>query len=179
MNSRSFHAARAGIPAPIVFRVRVAVRLMTIEPLRSLARNKVRAALAMLGITVAVATVIWVVAIGRAGTEAALGELDKLGDNLVWVEAGSRNVNGVRTGTPRHEHAHRRSDAQAIRDEIPLDQGGLGEHRRPHPGHLRRPELADPVPRRSPEYLGDQALGHRARQRSSTTSRPSTPRASS
>ena len=67
---------------------------MTIEPIRSLGRNKVRAALAILGITVAVATVIWVVSIGRAGTEAALGELDKLGDNLVWVEAGSRSVNG-------------------------------------------------------------------------------------
>ena len=117
MNSRSFHAEHAGIPAPIVFRVRVAVRLMTIEPVRSLGRNKVRAALAILGITVAVATVIWVVSIGRAGTEAALGELDKLGDNLIWVEAGSRSVNGVRSGT-RGMNTLTPKDAQAIRDEI-------------------------------------------------------------
>lgn len=119
MNSRSFHAARAGIPAPIVFRVRVAVRLMTIEPIRSLGRNKVRAALAILGITVAVATVIWVVSIGRAGTQAALSELDKLGDNLIWVEAGSRSVNGVRSGT-RGQNTLTPKDAQAIRDEIKL-----------------------------------------------------------
>jgi putative ABC transport system permease protein len=91
---------------------------MTIEPIRSLGRNKVRAALATLGITVAVATVIWVVSIGRAGTDAALGELDKLGDNLVWVEAGSRSVNGVRNGT-HGENTLTPKDAQAIRDELP------------------------------------------------------------
>jgi putative ABC transport system permease protein len=104
---------------PAVFRVRVAVRLLTIEPLRSLARNKVRSALAILGITVAVATVIWVVSIGRAGTEAALGDLDKLGDNLIWVEAGSRSVNGVRSGT-RGMNTLTPKDAQAIRDEVKL-----------------------------------------------------------
>jgi len=92
---------------------------MTIEPVRSLGRNKVRAALAILGITVAVATVIWVVSIGRAGTEAALGELDKIGENLVWVEAGSRSVNGVRSGT-RGMNTLTPKDAQAIRDEIKL-----------------------------------------------------------
>jgi putative ABC transport system permease protein len=92
---------------------------MTIEPIRSLGRNKVRAALAILGITVAVATVIWVVSIGRAGTQAALSELDKLGDNLIWVEAGSRSVNGVRSGT-RGQNTLTPKDAQAIRDEIKL-----------------------------------------------------------
>jgi putative ABC transport system permease protein len=82
-------------------------------------RNKVRAGLAILGITVAVATVIWVVSIGRAGTQAALTELDKLGDSLIWVEAGARSVNGVRTGT-RGTNTLTTQDAQAIRDEIPL-----------------------------------------------------------
>ncbi|MBV8761516.1 MAG: ABC transporter permease [Deltaproteobacteria bacterium] len=98
-------------------RLRVILRLLTIEPLRSLGRNKVRAALAILGITVAVATVIWVVSIGRAGTQASLQELDKLGDNLIWVEAGARSVNGVRSGT-HGENTLTWKDAQAIRDEI-------------------------------------------------------------
>ena len=46
--------------------MRLWARLLTIEALRSLARNKVRTALAMLAITFGVATVIWFVAIGRA-----------------------------------------------------------------------------------------------------------------
>ena len=80
-------------------RVRVVARLLTIEAVRSLARNKVRSGLAIVGIMFAVATVIWVVAIGRAGREQAEADLDKLGDNLIWIEAGARSVNGVRTGT--------------------------------------------------------------------------------
>lgn len=99
--------------------LRLWARLFTIEALRSLARHQVRTALSILGITTAVATVIVVVALGRAGVEAAEHELDSLGDNLVWVEAGSRSVNGARTG------AHgmmtlTAKDAQAIRDEVPL-----------------------------------------------------------
>ncbi len=100
-------------------RLRVILRLLTIEPVRSLGRNKIRAVLAILGITVAVATVIWVVSIGRAGTQASLAELDKLGENLVWVEAGSRSVNGVRNGT-HGMNTLTAKDAQAIRDEVPL-----------------------------------------------------------
>ena len=100
-------------------RLRVILRLLTIEPVRSLGRNKVRAALAILGITVAVATVIWVVSIGRAGTQASLSELDKLGENLIWVEAGSRSVNGVRNGT-HGMNTLTPKDAQAIRDEVKL-----------------------------------------------------------
>jgi putative ABC transport system permease protein len=92
---------------------------LTIEALRALARNKVRTALAMLAITFGVATVIWFVAIGKAGRDGALAEFDKLGDNLIWLEAGSRQTNGVRTG------AHGMTtltvaDAAAIRAECPL-----------------------------------------------------------
>ena len=81
------------------------VRLLTIEALRALARNKARSCLAILGIMIGVSTVITVVAIGHAGTAQALSALDALGENLVWIEAGSRNANGVRTGTPRHGDA--------------------------------------------------------------------------
>ena len=89
------------------------------ESVRALARYKLRTALTALGSMVGVAAVIWVVAIGRAGTAVAEGELAKLGDNLVWVEAGSRNVNGVRTGT-HGTTSLMPGDADAIRREIPL-----------------------------------------------------------
>lgn len=94
-------------------------RLFIIESIRALARNRVRSGLAMLGITCAVATLIWAVAIGEAGMSSALTALDNLGDNLVWIEAGSRNAAGVRTGT----HGMTTllpSDAEAIRREMPL-----------------------------------------------------------
>jgi len=99
--------------------MRLIVRLLTIEPLRALARNKVRAALAILGIMIGVATVIAVIAIGQAGTSQALSALDALGENLVWIEAGSRNANGVRTGSHGMETLLP-SDADAIRAECPL-----------------------------------------------------------
>jgi putative ABC transport system permease protein len=97
----------------------VYLRLATIEALRSLARNKVRSALAILGVTTGVATVICVVAIGRAGTDQALAALDGLGENLVWIEAGSRNTAGVRTGSHGMTTLVA-ADADAIRAEVPL-----------------------------------------------------------
>ncbi len=69
------------------------------EAARALLRNKVRTALTALSITIGIAAVVWVVALGKAGAQRAEEQLQSLGDNLVWVEAGSRNVAGVRTGT--------------------------------------------------------------------------------
>jgi len=100
----------------------VALRLFFVEALRALTRHKLRTALTALGVMVGVAAVIWVVAIGRAGTERAELELHKLGDNLVWVEAGSRNVNGVRTGS-KGTTTLTPEDAEAIRREMPLIKG--------------------------------------------------------
>jgi len=99
--------------------LRVVIWLMIVEAVRSLARNVVRSGLAMLGIAVAVAIVITVIAMGRASIKASEAELDKLGDNLIWIEAGSRNVAGARTGSHGMTTliAH---DADAIRRELPL-----------------------------------------------------------
>ena len=67
--------------------------------LRTLARNKLRTALTLLGITIGISAVICTVAIGQGGSSRIREQLLMLGENLVWVEAGGRNVNGVRTGT--------------------------------------------------------------------------------
>src|SRR3974390_533454 len=58
-----------------------------------------RSILAILGITIGIAAVICVVAIGKAGQARVEQQLNNLGDNFVWIEAGGRAVNGVRTGT--------------------------------------------------------------------------------
>jgi len=64
----------------------------------ALLRNKMRSVLTVLGITIGIAAVICVVAIGKAGQARVEQQLNNLGDNFVWVEAGGRAVNGVRTG---------------------------------------------------------------------------------
>ena len=94
------------------------LRLLTVHAVRALARHRLRTSLAMLGNVVGVASVVWVIGIGRAGTARTLAQLDALGTNLVWVEAGARNQAGVRTSAPDTTLLPR--DAQAIRDEIPL-----------------------------------------------------------
>jgi putative ABC transport system permease protein len=68
---------------------------------------------------IGVGTMIWVVAVGEAGKARAEEELHNLGDNLVWIEAGSRNVNGVRTGT-HGTSTLTPEDAEAVRREIHL-----------------------------------------------------------
>ncbi len=89
------------------------------EATRALRRNKLRSALTVLGITIGIAAVICVVAIGTAATRQFEEQLHNLGDNLVWVEAGGRNVNGIRTGT-RGTKTLLLSDSDAILKEIPL-----------------------------------------------------------
>jgi putative ABC transport system permease protein len=89
------------------------------EAFRALLRHKMRSALTTLGITIGIAAVVLVVAIGEAGSRRAQAELDKLGDNLVWIEAGSRNVAGARTGS--HGAATLViEDEDAILREVPL-----------------------------------------------------------
>jgi len=66
---------------------------------RALSRNALRATLTALGITIGTSAVISTVAIGEGGAAQIHDQLLMLGDNLVWVEAGGRTANGVRTGT--------------------------------------------------------------------------------
>jgi putative ABC transport system ATP-binding protein len=85
----------------------------------ALLRNKLRSLLTVLGITIGIAAVVCVVAIGKAGQVRVEQQLNNLGDNFVWIEAGGRAVNGVRTGT----HGTKTltlADAAAIKAQIPL-----------------------------------------------------------
>jgi putative ABC transport system permease protein len=81
-------------------------------------RNRLRTGLTLLGITIGIGAVICTVALG-AGSEAQIHEqLLAIGDNLVWVENGNRNVGGVRTGAGGFNKLTA-EDMQAIVDEVP------------------------------------------------------------
>ena len=69
------------------------------EALVALGRNRIRSILTMLGIIMGVAAFISVVAVGDAGSSRVEDQLNKVGDNLIWVEAGSRARSGVRIGS--------------------------------------------------------------------------------
>jgi putative ABC transport system permease protein len=66
---------------------------------RALSRNALRATLTAVGISIGTAAVISTVAIGEGGAAQIHEQLLLLGDNMVWIEAGGRSVNGLRTGT--------------------------------------------------------------------------------
>ena len=85
----------------------------------ALFRNKTRSLLTVLGITIGIAAMICVVAIGRAGQAQVELQLNNLGDNFVWIEAGGRAVNGVRTGT-HGAPTLTLGDAIAIKNQVPL-----------------------------------------------------------
>ena len=91
----------------------LAAHLFFREAWRALARNRLRSALAALAIMIGIAAVVCVVAIGRAGSRRAEEQLQNLGENFVWIEAGSRAPSGVRTG-PHGTTRLTLSDAEGV-----------------------------------------------------------------
>ncbi len=87
--------------------------------LGALLTHKMRSILTVLGITIGIAAVICVVAIGKAGQARVEQALNQLGDNFVWIEAGGRAVNGVRTGT-HDTKTLVMADAIAIKNQISI-----------------------------------------------------------
>jgi putative ABC transport system permease protein len=88
------------------------------EALQALIRNRIRSLLTMLGIVMGVGSFICVVAVGKAGSSRVEDQLGKVGDNLIWVEAGSRARNGVRVGS-RGSKTLTVGDSQAVLDQVP------------------------------------------------------------
>src|SRR5256712_13483634 len=80
---------------------RSSAQLFVVEAVGALSRNKLRSALAAIAIMIGIGAVVCVVAIGRAGASRAEEQLRNLGENFVWIEAGSRSPSGVRTGSHR------------------------------------------------------------------------------
>src|SRR5438445_5680919 len=88
------------------------------EAFITLTRHWIRSVLTILGISVGVGAFICVVAIGNAGTSSIEDQLQSLGDNFVWIEAGSRTHNGMRLGS-RGTRSLVLADAYAILEQVP------------------------------------------------------------
>ena len=89
------------------------------EAFTALNRNWVRSVLTIVGIAVGVGSFICVIAIGNAGSSSIEDQLKSLGDNMVWIEAGSRARNGMRMGA-RGSRTLVLADAHAIMEQVPL-----------------------------------------------------------
>ena len=95
------------------------LRTILRQAARALRRNWIQSALSVLGIAVGVAAFICVVGIGNASTSAVEDQLKSLGDNFIWIEAGSRSRNGIRMGS-RGIRTLVLGDVDAIRQQVPL-----------------------------------------------------------
>jgi putative ABC transport system permease protein len=89
------------------------------EAFAALNRNWVRSGLTIVGIAVGVGSFICVIAIGNAGSSSIEDQLQSLGDNFIWIEAGSRARNGMRMGA-RGSRTLVLGDAHAIMEQVPL-----------------------------------------------------------
>jgi putative ABC transport system permease protein len=88
---------------------------------KALAKSKMRTTLAALGIIIGVGAVICTVAIGEGAAVQIEKSISAIGVNFVWVEAGSVNFQGVRTGG----YGTRTlvdGDVEAIRQSVPAVQ---------------------------------------------------------
>ena len=93
------------------------------EVFKALVRNRIRSLLTMIGIIMGVGSFICVVGVGRAGSSRVEDQLSKVGDNLIWVEAGSRARSGVRIGS-RGTKTLTTGDVQAVLEQVPGIKSG-------------------------------------------------------
>jgi putative ABC transport system permease protein len=87
--------------------------------LQALAVNKMRTALTMLGIIIGVAAVICTVAIGEGASNQVQEQIRGLGDNIIFISAGSVNLHGIHMGAQATKTLTL-GDAKAIQRQIQL-----------------------------------------------------------
>jgi putative ABC transport system permease protein len=85
--------------------------------LDALRENKMRSLLTALGIIIGVGAVISTVAIGEGAGEQVQQQIQNLGDNIVFIAAGSVNTAGVRMGSQATKTLTL-ADAQAIQQQV-------------------------------------------------------------
>ena len=87
--------------------------------LKALARNPMRTALTMLGVIVGVSAVICTIAVGDGAASKVRDAISSIGANMIWIEAGGVNKNGVHTGAYGTKSLTL-GDAKAIQLQIAL-----------------------------------------------------------
>ncbi|MGC2418220.1 MAG: ABC transporter permease [Candidatus Acidiferrales bacterium] len=86
--------------------------------LRTLGRNKMRTLLTMLGIIIGVTAVICIVGVGTSASDQVQDQIQSLGVNMLFIQAGSVNSGGIQMGTGA-TNTLMVSDARAMLQEIP------------------------------------------------------------
>ncbi len=86
--------------------------------LKALRRNKMRTILTMLGIVIGVAAVITMVGLGQGASSEVQEQVNRLGQNVVLVFPGARQLGGVSIGGGS-ANTLTIDDARALREEIP------------------------------------------------------------
>jgi putative ABC transport system permease protein len=87
------------------------------ETFWSLAANKVRSGLTILGIVIGIASVIALVAIGQGAQNSISKNIEAIGSNLILVSPGSQRVGGINQGGGSAQSLTI-EDADAIKSEI-------------------------------------------------------------
>ncbi|MGB6875955.1 MAG: ABC transporter permease [Candidatus Acidiferrales bacterium] len=87
--------------------------------LRALARNKMRTILTMLGIIIGVGAVICTVAIGQGAAKQVQDQIASLGDNIIFISAGSIKTSGVHLGSQATKSLTA-EDGKAILAQVPF-----------------------------------------------------------
>lgn len=89
------------------------------QGLKTLAGNKIRTALSVLGILIGVAAVIAMLALGKGAQKAIEDQLSSLGSNLLVLRSGAMRVGGVALQTGEFTRMTR-EDSLAIEKQIPF-----------------------------------------------------------
>ena len=87
--------------------------------LEALAANKTRTLLTMLGIIIGVAAVISTVAIGEGASQQVHEQIQSMGENMLFIQAGSVNRGGVQMGAQATKTLTS-DDAVSIKRDVPL-----------------------------------------------------------
>lgn len=87
------------------------------ETIWSLAGNKVRSGLTILGIVIGIASVIAMVAIGQGAQNSIEKNIEAIGSNLIMINPGSQRIGGINQGGGSAESLTM-EDADAIKNEI-------------------------------------------------------------
>ena len=87
------------------------------ETIWSLAGNKVRSGLTILGIVIGIDSVITMVAIGQGAKNSISANIESIGSNLIMVQPGSQRVGGLNQGGGSAQSLTI-EDADAIKSEI-------------------------------------------------------------
>jgi len=92
---------------------------LTLEALASLALNKVRTALATLGVVIGIGSVIALVSLGQASQRSVENQIKSLGSNLLTVIPGAQKSGGIR-GAVGEKKTLTYNDAKAIKNSAEI-----------------------------------------------------------